>query len=101
MHDLDARIADQHIDAAIGRDHLCHSRIDLFFTLHIHHHRHGRAAGKNDLIGSGLRSRLVHVGNDHLAALTRKGQGDFLADAAGGAGDDADFVLEFHGDAFG
>ena len=54
----------------------------------------------NFLYGSGLRSGLIHVGNNHPAAFTRKGKGDFLADTAGGAGDDADFVLKFHSGAF-
>jgi hypothetical protein len=40
----------------------------------------------------------THV--DDAAALTGKGVGDFLANATGGTGDDADIVLKLLGNSF-
>ena len=95
MHDLDAGVADQHVDAAISRHHFGNGGIDLVFAGHVHRHAHGCATGFDDLVCGGLRRHLVQVGDDHFAAFAGVGEGDFLADAAGGAGDDADFVLSF------
>ena len=47
-----------------------------------------------DRIGRRLRRRQVHVGDGDLGAFPRVDGGDFLADAAGGAGDDGDLALK-------
>jgi hypothetical protein len=39
---------------------------------------------------------LIHVGDGDFGAFLRKDDCDFLADAAGGTGDDGGFVLESH-----
>jgi hypothetical protein len=38
--------------------------------------------------------RVVQVGNRDLRALVRECERDFLADAAGGAGDDCNLAIE-------
>jgi hypothetical protein len=47
-----------------------------------------------DRFGGRLRRREVHVGDRDLSAFASRRGGDFLADAARGAGDDGDLVLE-------
>ena len=50
-------------------------------------------------LGRGRIGRLlVQVGDDDLRAFLGEQDGDFLADAAGRAGDVGDLVLELHGD---
>jgi hypothetical protein len=56
--------------------------------------------GADDLVCGFLRRGLVQVGDHDLAAGARVGEGDGLADATGRAGDDADLVLELHGEYF-
>src|SRR3546814_20442817 len=57
------------------------------------------AAGIADLLGRDFRGVDLQVGDHHLAAVRGVDLGDALADAAGGAGDQADLVVEsVHGD---
>jgi hypothetical protein len=46
-------------------------------------------------IGGGWAAALFRSAMMILAAFAGVGEGDFLADAAGGAGDEADLVLSF------
>ena len=50
-----------------------------------------------DLGGRGLGRLAVEVGDGDLGAFARIGHGDLPADAAGGAGDDGNLVLQLHG----
>src|SRR5260370_891159 len=63
---------------------------------HIHAHRD--AAG--DLGRREHGAVAIDIGEDNLAAVVGQAIGDGLADAAGGAGDEADFAFEIalHGD---
>ena len=100
MHDLDTRVADQHVHTAVRGDHFGHCRIDLVLIGHVHRHCHGGAAAPGNFFRSALCSSLVEIGNNHFAAFAREGECDLFADAAGGTGDDTDLVLEFHGAGF-
>ena len=55
---------------------------------------HGLAAGLFDLAGDGVGAGLVQVGDGDGRAGARQGQRAFLANAAGGAGDDGDFYVQ-------
>ena len=101
VNDLNTGIADQYIDTAIGFDYLCHCGVHLVFVGHVHGHRHGDTTGLGDFIGNGLGRILVQVRNDDFAALARVSVGNLFTNAAGGSGNDANFVLEFHTVSFG
>ncbi len=93
--DLDAGIADEHVDLAELLDRARDAGLDLLLVRHVHDHadRLARIAEFRRRRVGGL---LIEVGDHDACALARKGRGDLLADAAGGAGDDGDFVLETH-----
>ena len=62
-------------------------------------HVHGDADGAPlaaELGRGGVGAFLVEVGDGDLGALAHEDAGDLLADAARGAGDDGDLVLETH-----
>ena len=64
-------------------------------------HVHGDADGLAGPLAVSFRRGLLggvepEVGNRHLRAFGDVAFGDALADAAGGAGDDADLVLQVH-----
>ena len=95
--DLDAGIADHHIQTAISRHGLRHAGIDLRLIGDIHRDRHGGAAGCGDLFGGDLAGIQRQVGDAHFGALAGKLDGDGLADTARGTGDHGDFVFQLHG----
>ena len=68
--------------------------VDGVFVGDVHGHAHGLAAGLFDLAGDGVGAGLVQVGDGDGRAGARQGQRDFLANAAGGAGDDGDFSVQ-------
>ncbi len=93
--DLDAGIAHQHIDLAEMLDRLGDAGIDRVLAGHVHDHAQ-RLARSAELGGDRVGGGLIDVGDDDLAALAHVGLGNLLADAAGGAGDDGNFVLHTH-----
>jgi hypothetical protein len=78
--------------------HLFDRGVDLVFVGHVHRHADGLRARGLEFGGGGVGRFLVQVGNDDLGAFLCEEDGDFLADAAGRAGDVGDLVLELHGE---
>ena len=70
--------------------------VDRLLVGHVHRHADRLAARGLDLGGGRVGRVLVQVGDRDLGAFAREDDRDLLADAAGGAGDDGEFVLEFH-----
>jgi hypothetical protein len=95
--DLDAGIADQHVEPAPSGHGGGHAGIDLRFVGDVHHHGHGGAASGVDFGRCGQAGVEREVGDADLGAFAGKLQRDFFANAAGGAGDQGDFVFELHG----
>ncbi len=91
---MNAGIADQDIDTAIGGNRIGYTLIDLLFLCNIHRNRHRSVAFLADFIRSGRSGIQRQIRDYHLCAFARVFEGDFLADAAGSAGNDGDFVLE-------
>ena len=56
----------------------------------------GLAAGRHQFGRGRVGALLIEVGDHHLRALAGVDDGDLLADAAGGAGDDGNLVLQTH-----
>ena len=93
-HGLDAGVAHEHIDAAERGDRLVHAGLHLALACHIHcdADRVLAAELRSCRVGAGL----VEVGDGDPGAFAAKGARDFLADAAGGAGDNGNFAYEAH-----
>src|SRR3546814_4547238 len=99
VDDLDAGVGHQHVDAAVVGDGLRHPVDDLLLVGDVHGDGERVAAGIADLLGRDFRGVDLQVGDHHLAAVRGVDLGDALADAAGGAGDQADLVVEsVHGE---
>ena len=94
MDDLDAGVADQDVDVAERLDGGLHGRIDLGLVGDIHRHADRLAAGLLDLGCGGVGRLLVEIGDGNRRPFTREFQGDFLADAAGRAGDECNLAFE-------
>ena len=94
--DLDAGIADQHVDAAERLDDLGGAGVHLLFVGDVHGDADRALAARVDLLRGGIGRLLVEVGDDDLGAFAREHDGDFLADAARGTGDDGNLVLQTH-----
>src|SRR5687767_1965009 len=99
MHDLDAGIAYQDVDAAIGCVHRIDAGVHRGFVGDVHCHAHGDAVCGFDIGRRFVRCVLVEVGDRHFCAFAREGLRDLQPDAAGGAGDDGDLVIETTHDA--
>jgi len=69
----------------------------LRFVRHIHGDGDGLAARALDLLRRCLGGILLQIGNGDFGAVAGIGASDLQADAAGGAGDDGDFVFHSHG----
>ena len=93
--DLDAGIAHEHVDLSELLDRACHAGLDLLFVRHVHDDA-DRLAGVAELRRRRVGGLLIQIGDHDLCALAGEGGGDLLADAAGGAGHDGNFVLETH-----
>ena len=96
MHDLDAGIGDEDVDPAEGRDGLLDAGIDLLFVGDVHGDANSRL-GVAELLSRVGRAVAFEVGDRHAAAGLDVALGDRMADAAGGAGDEGNFAVEFHG----
>jgi hypothetical protein len=95
--DLDAGIADKDIEGTECADDLRGAGLDLLLIGDIHRDCDRSLAGRIEFPGGCIRGLSVEVGNRNLRAFARKDDRDFLADAAGGTGDDGHFVLQPHG----
>ena len=96
--DLVAGIADHDIQATeMGSDRI-DAGIDLRLIgdIHLHRHRGIGAVQGVDLRHRGVGDLAVKIGDRHFRAFADEGQGDFLADAAGSAGDDGNFIFHAH-----
>ena len=94
LDDLDAGIADQHVDLAVFGDDVGGALFDRGLVGHVHRHREGVASAGLDLGCGRIGGVDVQVGDDGNAALGGKAQRDLLADAARGAGDDRNPSIE-------
>src|SRR5579875_1089705 len=95
---LDAGIAHQHVDAAIGLDQGGDGAVDLGFLRHIHAQPRRLPAGLADLARDHVRGVEVEIGDAELCALARESERDLAPDPAGGTGDDGNLVLHAHGE---
>ena len=106
LHDLDAGVADQHVDAAVLGHGVGHAFFDLGLVDDVHRNGKGVAAppfARTECLdlGRGLVGSVeIEVGNHRDAAFGGEAQRDFLADTAGGAGDDGNSSLEARHDRF-
>ena len=94
--DLNAGIAHQDVDLSEVLHGSLNTRIHLLLVGHVHGDAQplaGAALG-SDGVGGGL----VQISDRHARTFAHEGMSDLLADAAGGAGDDGDLVLETHDD---
>jgi hypothetical protein len=94
VDDLNAGVADQHVDPAI----FCHGVGDALLHRslvgHVHTDREGIAAVASDILGSGAGGVEIEIGNHGDATFGRKMQRDVLADATGGTGDERNLSVE-------
>ncbi|MNL54373.1 hypothetical protein D3C87_1777040 [compost metagenome] len=94
VYDLDAGVGHQDVNAAVCGRHAVDALVYGVLIGDVHGHAHGLAAGLFDFAGHGVRAFLIQVGNRDGCAGAGERQGDFLADAAGGSGDDGDFSVQ-------
>ncbi len=94
--DLDAGVAHQDVDAAIGLDHLSHAGLDLLLLRHVHGNTHGSGTGVVERSSSSLSTFQVEIGDGDARALAHIGGCDLLADTARCASDDGDLVFQTH-----
>ena len=94
--DLNPRVADENVDSPESRDDGGHAGIDVRFARDVHGNGNGPLSGAIQLVGCRMGCRRVEIGDGHLCARLGKRPGDLLADAAGCAGHDGDFVFEVH-----
>src|SRR5262249_31873843 len=94
-NDLDAGITHQYVDLSKLLDGPRDARLHLLLVGDVHDDAE-RRAGIAELGGGRLRGLLVEIGDDDARAFAREDPGDVLADAAGGAGHDGNFVLQAH-----
>ena len=95
-HDLDPGIAHQDVDAPEGLGRGGDPSFDLAFTAHVHRDAQRPSVGRGQLGGCRFGRGRIEIGDHDLRALAGESAGDLLADAARGAGDDGDFVLQAH-----
>mmetsp|Transcript_49009 Transcript_49009/g.115128 ORF Transcript_49009/g.115128 Transcript_49009/m.115128 type:complete len:426 (+) Transcript_49009:554-1831(+) len=96
MHDLDAGVAHQDVDAAKVLGAGPHRRVDLGLVADIHPNAKGLTPGGSDFVGGLARSVDVQVGDDHIRALPDIQIGNFTPDATGGAGDECRLAIQQH-----
>ena len=81
---------------AEGLDRLGHAGLDLLLVGHVHGDADGALLGPPSSAAAASAPAWFRSAMATLAPSRTKGAGDLLADAAGGAGDDGDLVLETH-----
>ena len=86
----DARVVDEHVDAAPAVDDGLDAPRDGSGFRHVHPNEEPLPAGLGDLLEEPRPRRLVHVEARHPAALAREAQGGGAADAGRGPGHDHD-----------
>jgi hypothetical protein len=91
---IDPGIGDEDVDAAEGRERLLHHRIDRAHIRHIGLDEQRASALGLDRRGDLPARDRVHFGNDDGTALRGIAHRSGLADAATGAGDDRNLVLQ-------
>src|SRR6516162_5546910 len=94
LDDLNAGIANQNVHPAVAFDGSSNAGLDGRLVAHVHRDAHGDAPRAIDFIRGRLRRRQLQVGDDDFCALASETLGNFLANAARGAGYDGDFSLE-------
>src|SRR5271165_4848824 len=92
--DLNAGIADQHIDPAIFRYRVGDALFDRRLVGDVHPDGKGIRSLRLDLARGGVGMVEIEIGNDRYSTLGGKPQRDLLADAASGARDDCDLIGE-------
>src|SRR6202158_3760511 len=97
MHDLNAGVADQHIDATKCRDYRGDAVVDCLLAADVHRDSERLAACGPDLARRRVGGALVEICDRDLGPFPRVRERDLLADAARCAGDDRRLVLELHG----
>ena len=96
MYDLDARVADENIDAAPFRDDVRNPVSDLLLVRHVHHECCRDAAGGLDFRDRTACRLDLQVGDGNFAAFASETRGDGLTNAARGTCHDANLVLQLH-----
>jgi hypothetical protein len=89
--------ADQDVEAAEGRDRLRRAGLDLIFVADVHRDAERSLPRRIDLARGRLGCVQVEIGDRDFCAFAREEERDLLADAARGAGDDCDLILQAHG----
>src|SRR6185436_6174330 len=87
-------VVDQDVDAPEGRHGALDQRLDLRGLAGVAGDGHGGAAGGGDALGDLLQALDLARGQHHARALRGEADGDGLADAAAGAGDDGGLAVE-------
>ena len=92
----DARVVEEHVDAAqLGRREV-HQGAQLLDVGHVDREGAPRAARRVDLLGHALRRRGVDVRHDHRRARPRQPQAARPPHARAAGGDDGDLALQAH-----
>ena len=95
MHDLDAGVGDENVDATERGNGLLDARVHLRLVGDVHGHR-DRGLVVAQLARGFAGSVDVEVGDGDPAAGLHVALGDGMADAAGGAGNEGHFSVEPH-----
>src|SRR5581483_7759383 len=94
LRDVDRRVVEQDVDAAVARLRLGHQARHALQIGHVGRAGPGGAAGRADLGRHALAGRRVQLGDDHLGAFLRDPPRIGPADPVAGAGDDRHLVLQ-------
>src|SRR5262249_59882752 len=89
-------VADKNIKCAECLDHLYRASLHSLFVADIHSHADGALSARIDLTSRCISRFLIEICNRNLRALPGENNGDVLADATCGSGDDGNLVLETH-----
>jgi hypothetical protein len=92
IDDLDARIADQDVEAPEVFDYPCHPGLDLLLVAHVHCNPERSLHARIDFRRRFLRGLLIEICDHHLCPLAGEDECYLLADAARGARDHGDLV---------
>jgi hypothetical protein len=92
--DLDPGIVEGNVEAAVGGDGLLDEGLDLRFLRGIRGKEGGLSAGGFDFCHDGLAFGLATPAHDDFGSGLAESEGAGFADAAGGSGDEDDFVFK-------